>query len=966
LVAINRVLLAQYASFPINGADLYDELLSSTAILSTGNESLDKLLDSGLYTGEVTELIGAPGSGKTQVCLGVAANVACELKRNVVYIDSTGGLSASRLLEIVKSKVSTAEQQDKFDRNHILVTYELLTVNEMVSFVLQSPSGSSSLKAVIVDSVRAVLLPVIGGNQTEGLSLMMQLAGELRMISRDFCVAVLVTNHVTRESNGAVKPGLGRSWSHVPRTRILLQHVNSEMTTQNGLRRATLLKSSRQRGWYSKQKLKRSKYWFGCADSMSQNCLNGALAIVKEMIAVTLLVFLLGPVTLIQGKPSLNIDVLEENYKSGDLPSRERRDVDMSCNSEETIEGGSIVLPEVRSTGSVMKYECPEGTFAFPVGWRVCIQGRWSSLTDSGQDPISKAVCKPVKCVRPAAPQFGQMSPSDREYNSFNDTVHFSCLPGFELLGSSERTCQSNGRWSGNLPVCDKQENFCPNPGVPFGGVRSGDTFTLGSVVTFTCNSGLLLRGSVERKCLKNGVWSGVETTCEGRYEFDSAQDLAREMQNIKSQIFTSGEKTSEPALNPFSDRTHKLYFLVDASGTVGTYNFDKTLRFLDNYIRRIWKSGISVKVIFYDKISTRTIEVSRDPNLFNTESLVNRVQYNEFSPDAETNPGRALEALLENVRSAGSRPIKWTVFLIYIFVIGLGNAPRDQLEGVVPSKATEETGRQYSFFLPSYDSLEEVFNDPKWEGTSFEECGIRSKAWHRSVGRIFGGIKSQDADWPWQVYIYMVDKVAVECSGSIISNRWVLSAAHCYKSSDIASNLDNLFVVYGLTQRSKYSKDQVSVEQLIIHPSYNQHFDYDIALLKLKQDLTYSEMVSLEASVLRSINQTCLSRTVHSVQEEKRATPARIGIVSYGKSDVCGDKDFMGFYTNVPKMMTFVREHVKELQYNLSPASQLWLLEWSDAALFILHLDVLQVHPDEFPAALPGVAEVLQSMAPE
>uniref|UniRef100_A0A8C4S837 RAD51 paralog D n=1 Tax=Erpetoichthys calabaricus TaxID=27687 RepID=A0A8C4S837_ERPCA len=214
LVAINRVLLAQYASFPINGADLYDELLSSTAILSTGNESLDKLLDSGLYTGEVTELIGSPGSGKTQVCLGVAANVACELKRNVVYIDSTGGLSASRLLEIVKSKVSTAEQQ---------------VINEMVSFVLQSPSGSSSLKAVIVDSVRAVLLPVIGGNQIEE---------EMKIY--------FVTNHVIRESNGAVKPGLGRSWSHVPRTRILLQHVNSEMTTQNGLRRATLLKSSRQ------------------------------------------------------------------------------------------------------------------------------------------------------------------------------------------------------------------------------------------------------------------------------------------------------------------------------------------------------------------------------------------------------------------------------------------------------------------------------------------------------------------------------------------------------------------------------------------------------------------------------------------------------------------------------------------------------------------------------------------------
>uniref|UniRef100_A0A8C4S116 RAD51 paralog D n=1 Tax=Erpetoichthys calabaricus TaxID=27687 RepID=A0A8C4S116_ERPCA len=175
LVAINRVLLAQYASFPINGADLYDELLSSTAILSTGNESLDKLLDSGLYTGEVTELIGSPGSGKTQVCLGVAANVACELKRNVVYIDSTGGLSASRLLEIVKSKVSTAEQQlDALRRIYVTEVFDIFSMLKVLQTLRtggfpESPSGSSSLKAVIVDSVRAVLLPVIGGNQIEGM-----------------------------------------------------------------------------------------------------------------------------------------------------------------------------------------------------------------------------------------------------------------------------------------------------------------------------------------------------------------------------------------------------------------------------------------------------------------------------------------------------------------------------------------------------------------------------------------------------------------------------------------------------------------------------------------------------------------------------------------------------------------------------------------------------------------------------
>ncbi|RXM99892.1 DNA repair protein RAD51-like 4 [Acipenser ruthenus] len=241
LVAVKRVLLAQYTAFPTNGADLYEELLSSTAILSTGNPSLDKLLDSGLYTGEVTELIGAPGSGKTQVCLGVAVSVACDLKRNILYIDSTGGLSASRLLQMM-------EALRRIQVRQVFSVFSLFEAQQDLrsSGFHQVAGGSGSVKVVIVDSVAAVLSPIIGSRQTEGLSLMMQLAGELRTMARDLGVAVLVTNHMTRDGNGVVKAGLGRSWSHVPRTRVLLQRVEREGAKPSGLRTATLVKSSRQ------------------------------------------------------------------------------------------------------------------------------------------------------------------------------------------------------------------------------------------------------------------------------------------------------------------------------------------------------------------------------------------------------------------------------------------------------------------------------------------------------------------------------------------------------------------------------------------------------------------------------------------------------------------------------------------------------------------------------------------------
>ncbi|XP_041864202.1 DNA repair protein RAD51 homolog 4 [Melanotaenia boesemani] len=253
LFAIRRVLLAQHAAFPVSGADLYEELLSSTAILSTGNPSLDKLLDSGLYTGEITELSGGPGSGKSQVCFGVAVHVSYQLKQNVIYIDTTGGLSASRLLQMLQTETRDADKQmEALQRIHIFHLFDVYALLDclysLCSGGLQQASvGGGSVKAVIVDSVSAVISPLLGGRQNEGMSLMIQVAGVLKTMAKDFNVAALVTNHVTRSGSGEVQPGLGVSWSHIPRTRILLELVETAASVgHSGLRSATLIKSSRQ------------------------------------------------------------------------------------------------------------------------------------------------------------------------------------------------------------------------------------------------------------------------------------------------------------------------------------------------------------------------------------------------------------------------------------------------------------------------------------------------------------------------------------------------------------------------------------------------------------------------------------------------------------------------------------------------------------------------------------------------
>ncbi|NWH25243.1 RA51D protein, partial [Grus americana] len=252
LVAVRRVLLAQFSAFPANGADLYEELKSSTAILPTGSPSLDQLLDSGLYTGEVTELMGAPGSGKTQVCLGIAGSVSLGLKQHVLFLDSTGGFTASRLYQMLRAQAEDEEEQAALQRIQVVRVfdvYEMLSALQELRDRLsqQVVSSAGPFKIVVIDSVSAVIYPLLGGKQSEGLAIMMQLARELKTLAREFSLAVVVTNQVTRDSStGPLKPALGRSWSFVPSTRVLLESKEAAWEKATTQRVASLAKSPRQ------------------------------------------------------------------------------------------------------------------------------------------------------------------------------------------------------------------------------------------------------------------------------------------------------------------------------------------------------------------------------------------------------------------------------------------------------------------------------------------------------------------------------------------------------------------------------------------------------------------------------------------------------------------------------------------------------------------------------------------------
>jgi secreted trypsin-like serine protease len=110
----------------------------------------------------------------------------------------------------------------------------------------------------------------------------------------------------------------------------------------------------------------------------------------------------------------------------------------------------------------------------------------------------------------------------------------------------------------------------------------------------------------------------------------------------------------------------------------------------------------------------------------------------------------------------------------------------------------------------------------------------------------IVGGSDTEITKTPWQVLIQIErsDGKFSRCGGTIISERWILSAAHCFNDSDSAIfspvAADKIDVISGtadLTDSPNLHLNSVNI--LIPHANYNQtEHIYDVALLELNSAL--------------------------------------------------------------------------------------------------------------------------------
>ena len=127
-----------------------------------------------------------------------------------------------------------------------------------------------------------------------------------------------------------------------------------------------------------------------------------------------------------------------------------------------------------------------------------------------------------------------------------------------------------------------------------------------------------------------------------------------------------------------------------------------------------------------------------------------------------------------------------------------------------------------------------------------------------RAQARIVGGQQASIEDWPWQVMVILTTRTEAipSCGGSIISPRWILTAAHC-----LVDGNGKMYTEYGIKVSVVHGEDRpqrqpgIPADRIIPHQAYDPNSKAnDIALIRLVDNIPDYQRIQLSSEKLDGV----------------------------------------------------------------------------------------------------------------
>nr|XP_016850973.1 PREDICTED: membrane cofactor protein isoform X2 [Anolis carolinensis] len=163
--------------------------------------------------------------------------------------------------------------------------------------------------------------------------------------------------------------------------------------------------------------------------------------------------------------------------------------------------------------GTILRYKCIPGYQYITINPTI-------KCLDNSEWSTAPTFCEEKSCKAPTVENGGI-----RGDLQFGATITYFCDPGYKPQGATTARCilfNDNVRWDTDPPLCDRIQ--CVRPPIINNGRHNGniyeDVYTVGTVVTYTCDKNVSLIGNASITCVvakdnENGMWDYPAPECK-------------------------------------------------------------------------------------------------------------------------------------------------------------------------------------------------------------------------------------------------------------------------------------------------------------------------------------------------------------------------------------------------------------------------------------------------------------------